>query len=237
MNLSQTVCCVWLKILVHIILYVPLTSPIRYIPHPPHFSLFYHKNIPWLRSTNKEAWRQKEMQSESTSFHSLPSISQHRPLIYVASTSLERANKYISEVRESRGWDSDNCEIWGSYCIVAENSYLVGCYSYQHFKWAQCHHLQCLAATGLPSFENIFSYLTVNKLLHPKRLECSFCLLFIIKQHLTEKGAGDVDIHPGHTSMNETHFEFRNMKFCIVVKLTCTHCDRSWVFPKHMHNF
>jgi len=85
---------------------------------------------------------------------------------------------------------------------------------YQNFKWAQCH-LQALAATGLPSFQNTFSYLTVNKLLHPKRLECSFCLLFIIKHPLTDKGAGDVDIHPGHPSMNETQFDLRNMKFSV----------------------
>jgi len=177
------------------------------------------------------------VQSESTSFHSLSSISQHRLLIFVASTSLERVNKYISEMRASRGWDSVNCEIWGSYCNVAENSYLLGCYSYQHFRWAHCNHLQGLAAKGLPSFENTCSTLTDNKLLHPKRFECSFCLLFIIKHHLTDKVPGDVDINSGHPSKNKTHFELVNMKDCLVVKLTCTHCDRSWVFPKHMHNF
>ena len=77
------------------------------------------------------------------------------------------------------------------------------------------------------TFENTCSYLTVNKLFHPKRLECSFCLSFIIEHDLTDKGPGDVDIHPGHPSMNKTHFELGNMKACMVVKLTCTHCDRS----------
>lgn len=43
------------------------------------------------------------MQSESTSDHSLSSISQHRLLIFVASTSLERVNKYVSEVMAARG--------------------------------------------------------------------------------------------------------------------------------------
>jgi hypothetical protein len=170
----------WLEILTHIILYLTLTSLTHYIPYPPHFSLFYHTNIPWLRSTNQEDWRQREMQSESSSFHTLSSISHQHLLIFVGSTSLERINKYISEVRAPKGWDSVNYEIWGSYCIVAENSCLLECYSYPHFRWTHCHYLQGLAATGLPSFENTCKYLTDNKLLHPKRLECSFCLLFII---------------------------------------------------------
>jgi hypothetical protein len=58
-------------------------------------------------------------------------------------------------------------------------------------------------------------------------LHVQFGLLFLIKHHLPEKWPAGAAMQPVHPSMDETHSELGNMKDCMVVNLTCTHCDGS----------